>query len=63
MTLTVKLTAEQTAFVEAEVRRRTLPPSEVARELIADAVARRSRVDRAIDEVLTENAELYRRLA
>ena len=63
MTVTVELTADLAAEVHAEADRVSSTPADLIARLVKEGVERRRRVDRLIEETVSENAELYRRLA
>ncbi|NNJ25041.1 hypothetical protein [Alienimonas chondri] len=62
-TLTVELPAALTEWVKAEAARRTVGEEEIVRGAVEAAAERSRRVSTAIQEIVTDNAELYRRLS
>lgn len=63
-TLTIELTDEQAQALAQEAERLHLSTQELAVQTLGDRLAGRKRyVTEAIGRIITENAELYRRLA
>ena len=63
MTVTLELNPALAADLDAEAERLSETRTDLIVALVEKGLARRKRVDRLIEETLTENAELYRRLA
>jgi predicted transcriptional regulator len=63
MTLTLKLSDEQTAQLVQDAKVLGMPVEEIALRGIEDYIRRKKTIRTSMNKIMEENAELYRRLA